>query len=580
MYEYNEIEDNSSWLVLTITLIGGVLRMFLLGSKGIWLDEAFSIWVADHSVTDLLHWVAAIDQHPPLYYLLLHYWTALNGNAPFDVRMFSALFGTATIPIIYLIGKRLSSTIVGVAAAVLLAVSPFNIAYSQETRMYSLLTFNAAVAIYALVRLLTDSRSIAPIGSQFREYIRAWRTPAPAEPDIQQDFSYKDETRNQTGWARWKARHRWLPIQAVETDLAWVVFILFSVATMLSHNTAVFFTLATNVFVLGLMLFRRLKKPTSPPTFQAPSFWNWVKAQIGIFILWSPWLIAFIQQTGRVAQEFWLPKPTWNTVVLTFQSFLNASAPGQASQVILIWILYALVLLFGLLHFRKSISKFFFLAALLTIPFLVELIVSIRRPIFMDRTLIWTTIPLFLLLAAGIAQVKYRVLMITVLGIFSIYNLISVGDYFRFYQKEDWSSPAGYVAKFIQNDDLVLFNASWVQIPFDYYFETWEDLYSIQVEQRGVPADLFDAGILEPIMTESDIPRLVSLLSGHKRVYLVYSHNSYTDPAGLIEKTLASHLQLVQARDFYGVQVQVYEALEPDSGMVLHGMMAVPGSAR
>ena len=42
--------------------------------------------------------------------------------------------------------------------------------------MYTLLTFNAAVAIYALVRLLTDPRSVKPIGSQFREYLHAWRT--------------------------------------------------------------------------------------------------------------------------------------------------------------------------------------------------------------------------------------------------------------------------------------------------------------------------------------------------------------------------------------------------------------------
>ena len=175
---------------------------------------------------------------------------------------------------------------------------------------------------------------------------------------------------------------------------------------------------------------------------------------------------------------------------------------------------------------------------------------SIRRPIFLDRTLIWITIPLFLLLAAGIAQLRFRLLMIVVLGILGTNYLFSTGDYYRFVQKEDWSTAAGYVANFAEKDDLVLFNSTFVEIPFDYYFKTYEDQYSIQVEKHGVPVDLFDSGILEPKMTESDIPGLISLLSGHNRVWLVYSHNSYTDPMGLIPQTLASKMKLIQAARF------------------------------
>ena len=183
MNEEIELEEFAPWLVIIITLIGGFLRVLLLGTKGMWLDETFSVWLANHSVADMLQWIVRIDQHPPLYYLLLHYWIALNGDTPYYVRLLSALFGAGTIPIIYLIGKRISGAVMGLAAAVLLALSLFNIYFAQETRMYTLLTFNAAVAIYALVRLLTDSRSVRPIGSQFREYLHAWRTPGPVEPD-------------------------------------------------------------------------------------------------------------------------------------------------------------------------------------------------------------------------------------------------------------------------------------------------------------------------------------------------------------------------------------------------------------
>jgi hypothetical protein len=413
------------------------------------------------------------------------------------------------------------------------------------------------VAIYALVRLLTDTRSVRPIGSQFREYLHAWRTSGPVEPDSEGDFSYKDKTRSQTGWRAWIYRHRWLPIQTIETDLAWVAFIVFSATTMLSHNTAVFFTLATNIFVLGLIFSQRLKKSKSQTAFQAPSFGNWMKAQIGIFLLWSPWIPAFIRQASRVDQEFWLPKPDWDTVTWTLRALLNASAPGQAIQVIMMWLLCA-VLCSGLLYYRKKLSIFLFLVTLFAVPFLGELIVSLRRPIFIDRTLIWITIPLLLLLAAGIVQLRFRFLMIVVLGILATNYLFSAGDYFRFYQKEDWSTAAGYVANFAQKDDLVLFNSPFVQIPFDYYLKTYEDLYSIQVEKHGVPADMFDTGILEPKMTESEIPKLISLVRGHNRVWLVYSHDSYTDPRGLVPQTLALQMKILRQRDFYGGKVQLY----------------------
>src|SRR5512136_3209822 len=197
MNEEIDIEELAPWLVILITLMGGFLRVLLLDHKGMWLDETFSVWLANHSVLDMLQWIVKIDQHPPLYYLLLHYWIALNGDTPYYARLLSVLFGAGTIPIIYLIGKRMSGVVVGLVAAVFLALSLFNIYFAQETRMYTLLTFNAAVAIYALVRLLTDSRASTPIGSQFREYLHAWRTSGPVEPGPAGNFSYEVDTRNQ-----------------------------------------------------------------------------------------------------------------------------------------------------------------------------------------------------------------------------------------------------------------------------------------------------------------------------------------------------------------------------------------------
>ena len=531
MNEEIELDEVAPWIILILTLMGGFLRVFLLDDKGLWLDETFSLWLAKHSLVELLQWTVKIDPHPPLYYLLLHYWMAFLGETPYAVRLLSALLGAGSIPVIYLIGKRLSGAVVGLAAAVLLALSPFNIYFAQETRMYTCLAFNAALAIYALTRLLTDPRSVRPIGSQFQAAWQAWRSAGPKTGRV---------------------------LTTIETDLAWVAFIVFSAAALWTHNTAVFLPLAANLYLLGLFIFQRFQKADALPALQAPSGANWLKAQLGIFLLWSPWLPSFLQQVRRVEQEFWLPRPDWETVLQTLRAFLNASAQNQASQLVT-WFFCA-VLGLGLVFYRKKLSSLFFLLTLFAVPVLGELLVSLHRPIFYGRTLIWVTIPLLLLLAAGIAQLRFRFLMVMVLGLLGTNYLFSAGDYFRFAQKEDWATAAGYVANFAQKDDLILFNSNFVVIPFDYYFQPYVELYAIQVEQRGVPLDLFTDGVLEPKMTESARPGLVALLRGHQRVWLVYSHDSYTDPDGLIPQTLAAQSKLIQERDFYGGKVQLYAA--------------------
>lgn len=96
----------------------------------------------------------ANDVHPPLYYLFLHYWMGLFSSSEFAVRFLSVAFGVAAIPVIYLLGCSLFDKQVGLVSAFVLAFSPFNVQYSQEARMYSLMVFLALVSMYCFVRLL------------------------------------------------------------------------------------------------------------------------------------------------------------------------------------------------------------------------------------------------------------------------------------------------------------------------------------------------------------------------------------------------------------------------------------------
>ena len=514
------------YLLLAIVALGGVLRFYQIGNKGLWLDEAFSVWMGWQPVGDLLGWLVRIDQHPPLYYLLLHVWMAL-GDDEVTVRALSALFGAVTVPVMYLVGRRLADTRVGLLAALILAVSPFHVRFAQEARMYTLLALNASLALYALARLLTDSRAAgAPLGQQFARAFRAWRTTPRFRPRLRD----------------------------VETDLAWLGYIVFTAATLLSHNTAVFFPVAANLFVLGLIFVR------GSDFNQPPALRNWLLAQAGIFLLWSPWLRAFVVQSGGVYREFWLPSPTWQTVVEAIGNFLSSFLPQWIRWSGMVWGLYAVLVLLGLGYFRRRPAHVAFLFTVLLTPFVGQWLVSLRRPIFYDRTLIWASFPLYVLLAAGLRRLRcWPRVLVAVVMVLTI-NGLSLREYYAHFEKEGWDEAAAFVAERVEPDDLILFNATWVQIPFDFYFRS----YGLPVVEHGVPVDLFDRGVLEPKMAQRDLPRLRSLVQGHERVWLIYSHDWYTDPDGLIPPALEEELGLVGRWSFHGLQVWLF-------GRLVHG---------
>ncbi len=537
-------------LLLSLTLLGTGLRLFQIGSKGLWLDEAFSVWMGQQPVLDMLAWLLRVDQHPPLYYTLLHFWLGLGDSAAI-VRAFSAVMGILTIPLIYLLGRRLAGWQVGLMAALILAVSPFHVRFAQETRMYTLLTFNASVAMLALAHLLTDSRAATiPVGQQLLAFYHHWRT---TRQQTETGVGYQQDFRESATWVAASTRQRWLPLQTIATDLAWLGLILFTVATLLSHNTAVFFPLAVNLFVFGLIFIHK-RWPGAEGQLQPPSLRNWLVAQVGTFLLWSPWLTAFIVQTMKVDQEFWIWAPDFNTVMGTLGNFLSATLPRQVQWGGLVWYLYGLVALLGILYFRHRPAQVAFLLVLFLTPFVGELLVSLRRPIFYDRTLIWATIPLYVLLAAGLRQLRYRPYILAGLITLVVINGFSLREYFFFFEKEQWDDAAAYVAERVANEDLLLFNATWVQIPFDFYFRR----YNRPVVKHGVPTDLFDRGILEPKMASSDLPHLHDLIRGHERVWLIYSHNWYTDPQSLIPRALGHELKLLDQREFVGLEVHLY----------------------
>jgi mannosyltransferase len=124
-----------TFAVAVVTAVGVGLRF--VTTSNLWLDEALSLNIASLPVGDMLD-ALRHDGHPPLYYLLLHYWIELVGESDVAVRALSGIFGIACLPLAWLAGRRLAGIAGGRWALVLAALSPYAIRYSSETRMYSL----------------------------------------------------------------------------------------------------------------------------------------------------------------------------------------------------------------------------------------------------------------------------------------------------------------------------------------------------------------------------------------------------------------------------------------------------------
>lgn len=138
--------------LLLIVVLAGVLRFWGLGAESLWLDEATSLVVADNPPAVVVT-LTAEDIHPPLYYLLLHLWLVF-GRSEAALRSFSAVVGVLTAAALYGLGRELLGERPAALGALLLASAPLHIWYSQEARMYALVTLWAVLASWLMVRAL------------------------------------------------------------------------------------------------------------------------------------------------------------------------------------------------------------------------------------------------------------------------------------------------------------------------------------------------------------------------------------------------------------------------------------------
>jgi uncharacterized membrane protein len=459
-----------------------------------------------------------IDQHPPLYYISLRGWIGLFGDGPAAVRLFSALGSVATLPLFYKLTYSITKdSCTAFLALVILVLSPFHIQYGQEARMYALLTLLVTATIY-LAWLL-------------------WQQPG---------VTATPRSGRRNGWRRF----------AVSGGVA-----VCQAGAMLTHNvTAVFLPLLLNGAVFGLW---RGRKGQLPLRF-------WIGSQLAAFTIWLPWAYPFIVQAQGVSRRFWLQPPTLADLIGALRTFNFAFLPASVPLEGLWLVLLGGLALVGVFSVRPT-ARWLLLTWLL-LPVAGLLLVSLRRPLFHLPSLLPISLSYYLLLASGMRATSawqrpgrarslpslpifVPPLWALWISIFVVLNGLSLYTYYSYLHKEAWNEAAVYVAQRVQPGNLLLFNASWVQLPFDYYFRELDP----GVVRHGLPVDLFDSGELEPPMTAADLPRLRRLSAGREHIWLIYSHHWFTDPQGLIPATLARERNLIEEKVFAGIRIYHFE---------------------
>ncbi|MCL4490142.1 MAG: glycosyltransferase family 39 protein [Chloroflexi bacterium] len=537
-------------LALSILCLGAfALRVFRLEYQSLWYDEAFSVYLAHFSLADITARTAA-DIQPPLYYYLLHFWMALAGDSEFAVRALSLFFGVLTIPLLYATGRRLFGAWSALAAALLGVLSPLYLWYSQEARMYTLITFLLLLSSYSLLRALEPQGGNA-------SSVRAW----------------------------------------------WVVFALANIGAAYTH----YFAFVVIAFQLVFALFAVFRAhPSAPATEQSlpritshreASQWDvsritfYVKplvlsliAILAAFLPWAPFMVERLGQDASYWQGALKLDEAVRHIFINFtmgESVLEA----QAQWIAVGWIVVLVVGIaafaiydvrfnpakpagsppppfhFGDLRLRSEISDLesgdrarrrlgaAFAVLYLVIPLALLLVLFYRNPKFNARYLMIASPGLFLLLGAGLASLLAlaRSKGIVTRALASLALLVAFAfllgtsayadnnAYFDpAFTKADFRGVARYLDDHLAPGEAIIMTSGHLFPALDYY-------YHGDAPQVRLPDD--PTLNTDHVLGYDTANILNETVAGKKGVWVVLWQDEVVDPNGFVPLLLSSRGQ-------------------------------------
>lgn len=497
----------STCLLIAIILLAAWLRLYRLDAQSLWNDEGNSARLAERTLQSITIG-AASDIHPPLYYYALHFWRAIFGSSEFALRSLSVVGGILLVCLIYRIGRRLFDEQTALAAALLAAVNPFQIYYSQEARMYALVAMWAAASV----------DGVLGIGH----------------------------------YCRRSTCH--LPLAAF--------YVLTTVAGLYTQYTFVFMLVVHNLLAAALLVIPHTRSLLRRVLI-------WIAVQLAVVIAYLPWLPVALSRTGGwgVERQSYAVGEALMTVgrvlaygvtLPTAQASIGLAACGLlalagvlfkgqrgarlGASLLVIWWLTPIALMFGLQLYREAYLKFLLVssapACLLVGRGAVSAWRAAKRYIpfveLQDR--------------AGSPAQSFQALvaiMVVLAGLPLLQSLANL--YFDpAGKRDDYRGMARFVQSIERPDDAVLLIAANQWEVFTYYYTAADRVYPLA---RARPPD--------PTKIDAELSEIAA---NHSRLFVLYWGDWEADPQRLYESWLATHTFKATEQWWGKVRLAMYAA--------------------
>jgi mannosyltransferase len=504
-------QRRQSWTLAAIVGLGFALRVVGLSFQSLWRDEVDAILFATKPWGALVHTFVEPGQNGPLYFLVLRPWLEVAGQSELALRFFSAIPGVLTVPLIYRLGRRLfpAPTWMPFLAALLAATSPYLVWYSQEGKMYALVT---------MLILLSMDRYLAAL--------------------------------DRGGW------QRWLSYVAV-TSAACYVHLL---GALIVPAQALVFLL-----VGRQNGYRRWR--------------SWLGSMAALTVPYLPLLIWQLPLLLKPAATGYAFVPLQTMLLSLFSSYSLGVAESTAPWLLIPFVAVLMAAGAALAGSGRWSGSPGALLCWLFVPVAGLFLVTLVRPLYTARYLIFVLPAYLLLMAFGLVEVARRSRLVASLLVLAILAVNGWGLRLQASTmlKADFRDATSYVARQWDERDLLVFQIPHGRYSFGYYFEPVEKMEAPAAAEQGssrvyLPWVVGGGGQVyrwaEGLYTNGGMSpgevdrRMAEITAGSRVVWLIATEVPMWDARNLVQGWLEGHGVRTEEAAFVRVTVYRYELLQ------------------
>ncbi|MFH1538227.1 MAG: glycosyltransferase family 39 protein [bacterium] len=471
-----------------IVILAFYLRSRHLDAAAMWIDEAFRFSHSSQPLRGMFLQYAA-DNHPPLYGLVLHFWMA-RCDSLLWLRFLSVIFSAFSLPVLWLLYRAFLPGRQAMFAVFLTAVAPFHISMAQEMNYPSMMFFLSSIALLGAVY-----------------------------------FSARPEL-------------RYL-----------VVYIVFSIAALLTHYNAAFLVFSINAALVIYFLAERAWKP----------MWIWLGGQVALTVAGLTLAGSLPSQAQRVlgllpaenilAHLRSLPVGGIPRVYEALLLGVHFEPKGAANITMLAAMLLIAVAGAALTWrvMRRSEKLIVFVIIFLT-P-VVGFGMMLATGLYFSPKYYFYLLPLLLvMLLRGWGSIGSATARRVVFAAVALIFLVSAARYYnRLEVPEDNATVITYIEENFSDGDLLLVNPPYLSLLFDFY----------------APGKLFPLGIPDNFhrkkpyrdirhVTDGDLKSLKENAGRFERVWVFYGLGTKTrvDPDGRMARLFEDDCGIEEKRAF------------------------------